>query len=95
MKSIGRLYADTLKLKHPTFPLFEWGWSQETEEPYRESAACLVFWVPFIPRGYAVGIWGNPVHEDVALRKAIKKFDDAPEAKTIRDWSKVGENEDF
>lgn len=95
MKSIGPLYVDTLKLKHPVRPLFEWGWSQETEEPYRESAVCIVFWVPFIPRGYAVGLWGKPVHEDVALRKAVTKLSEEPEASDIRKWLKVGDREDF
>ena len=95
MKSIGSLYVDTIKLKHPVRPLFEWGWSQETEEPYRESAVCVVFWVPFIPRGYAFGIWGKPVHEEVALRKAVSTLKDKPEASDIRSWQRVGEHEDF
>lgn len=72
MKSFGPLYVDSLKLKHPVWPLFEWGWSQETEEPYRESAACLVFWVPFIPRAYAIGVWGKPLHEEAAISRALK-----------------------
>ncbi|CAB4128564.1 hypothetical protein UFOVP225_41 [uncultured Caudovirales phage] len=95
MKSVGSLYVDTIKLKHPVRPLFEWGWSQETEEPYRESAVCIVFWVPFAPRGYAFGIWGKPVHEDVALQKAVKAFDKAPKPEEIKTWQKVGELEDF
>jgi hypothetical protein len=72
MKSFGPLYVDSLKLKHKLRPMFEWGWSQETEEPYRQSAACLVFWVPFIPRGYAVGIWGKPMPEEEALNRALQ-----------------------
>jgi hypothetical protein len=95
MKSFGSLYVDTIKLKHPVRPMFEWGWSQETEEPYRESATCLVFWVPFVPRGLAIGIWGKPVHEDKALAKAVKNFDRAPEPDEISEWRKVGEDEDF
>lgn len=71
MQSFGRLYVDTIKLKHPVRPVFEWGWSQETEHPYRESSVCLVFWVPFIPRGLAVGLWGKPVAEEEALRKVL------------------------
>lgn len=94
MKSLGSLYVDTIKLKHPVRPLFEWGWSQETEEPYRESAVCLVFWVPFVPRGYAFGIWGSPVHEDVALQKAIKAFDEAPKPAEIKTWQKLGDYDD-
>jgi hypothetical protein len=73
LKSIGPLYVDTIKLKHPLTPVFEWGWSQETEEPYRESAVCLVFWVPFINRGYAIGIWGKPVSEETALQKIFRE----------------------
>lgn len=72
MKSFGPLYVDTIKLKHPVLPLFEWGWSQETEPPYRASKVCAVFWIPFVPRGYALGIWGDPVREEQALRKAVK-----------------------
>lgn len=76
MKSIGPLYVDTIKLKHPLTPVFEWGWSQETEEPFRESAVCLVFWMPFIPRGYAIGLWGKPVSEDQAYNKVFKPTDE-------------------
>lgn len=71
MYSIGPLFVDTLKLKHPIRPMFEWGWSQETEHPYRESAVCVVFWVPFAPLGLAFGIWGEPVSEEQALRKVL------------------------
>jgi len=75
LKSIGSLYVDTIKLKHPLTPVFEWGWSQETEEPFRESAVCLVFWVPFINRGYAVGIWGAPVTEEQVYNKIFKPIE--------------------
>jgi hypothetical protein len=84
MKSVGTLYVDTIKLKHPIFPLAEWGWSQETEHPFRKSKACLVVWVPFVPRGYAVGVWGNPVDEDEALGKLFTFS--STEAKEIRKW---------
>ena len=84
MKTVGSLYVDTIKLKHPLVPVFEWGWSQETEYPYRESKVCLVFWVPFIKRGYAVGIWGNPIDEDEALGKVLRKFDASSEE--IKKW---------
>lgn len=77
MKSIGSLYVDTVKLKHPLRPVFEWGWSQETEEPFRKSEVCLVFWVPFVPVGLAVGIWGKPqteeaVYSAMGLREVAK-----------------------
>jgi hypothetical protein len=72
MKSFGPLYVDTIKLKHPVRPLFEWGWSQETEEPYRESKVCAVFWIPFVPRGYAIGLWGKPVREDEAMKRVTR-----------------------
>jgi hypothetical protein len=72
MKSIGPLYVDSIKLKHPVKPLFEWGWSQETSYPYRESKVCAVFWIPFVRRGYALGIWGKPIREEQALSKAVK-----------------------
>jgi len=84
MKSVGPLYIDTIKLKHPVFPMFEWGWSQETEHPFRASKVCLVFWVPFAPRGYAIGLWGNPIDEDEALNKVFKVR--KTEAKEIREW---------
>lgn len=71
MKSLGPLYVDSIKLKHPVKPLFEWGWSQETDYPYRESKVCAVFWVPFVPRGYAIGVWGKAVAEESALRKVL------------------------
>lgn len=86
MKSIGPLYVDSLKLKHPTFPLFEWGWSQETEEPFRESALCIVFWVPFIPRGYAFGIWGKPLHEEEAVSKALRVREMQTPTEDIKGW---------
>jgi hypothetical protein len=84
MKSVGPLYVDTIKLKHPVFPMFEWGWSQETEHPYRESATCIVFWVPFIPRGYAFGIWGKPIEEEEALGKVLRGINTDPEE--IKTW---------
>lgn len=84
MKSIGPLYVDTIKLKHPITPVFEWGWSQETEYPFRKSAVCLVIWVPFVPRGYAIGLWGDKVDEDEAFTKV---FNVTPtEASEIRKW---------
>ena len=88
MQSFGPLYVDTLKLKHPVFPLFEWGWSQEIEEPFRESAVCLVIWIPFVPLGVAIGIWGKPVTEDQALKKALNNEARSQEIKAdeIREW---------
>jgi hypothetical protein len=84
MKSVGSLYVDTLKLKHPVAPVLEWGWTQETEHPYRKSKVCLVFWVPFVPRGYAIGLWGDTVSEDEALSKIFTTR--KAEAKEIRKW---------
>jgi len=84
LKSFGSLYVDSIKLKHPVFPMFEWGWSQETEHPYRESSICIVFWVPFIKRGYAFGLWGNPLDEDEALGKVLRKLDTPSEE--IKKW---------
>lgn len=84
MKSVGSLYVDTIKLKHPITPVFEWGWSQETEHPYRESKVCLVFWVPFVKRGYAIGVWGNPIDEDEALGKVLRATNTDP--KEIKKW---------
>jgi hypothetical protein len=82
MKSIGSLYADTIKLKHPIKPVFEWGWSIETEEPFRESKVCLVFWVPFVPLGLAVGIWGKPQTEEAVYAaigmREVAKFGNLP-----------------
>jgi hypothetical protein len=84
MKSIGPLFVNTIKLKHPVFPMFEWGWSQETEHPYRESSLCIVFWVPFVKLGIAVGLWGNPIDEDEALGKVLRKLDTPSEE--IKKW---------
>ena len=84
MKSFGSLYVDSIKLKHPIKPLFEWGWSQETEEPYRESKVCLVFWVPLIPRGLAIGLWGKAVPEEQAYLKAMRGMD--AKAAEVREW---------
>jgi hypothetical protein len=84
LKTVGSLYVDSIKLKHPVFPMFEWGWSQETEHPYRASKVCLVFWVPLVNRGYAVGLWGNPIDEDEALGKVLRKLDTPSEE--IKKW---------
>lgn len=86
MKSFGPLYVDIIKLNHPTFPIFEWGWSQETEEPFRESRVCLVFWVPFIPRGYAVGIWGAPLSEEDAIIRALRVRETQTATEDIKAW---------
>jgi hypothetical protein len=84
VKSVGSLYVDTIKLKHPITPVFEWGWSQETEHPYRASKVCVVLWVPFIKRGYAIGLWGNPIDEDEALGKVLRQLDTPSEE--IKKW---------
>lgn len=84
MKSFGRLYVDTIKLKHPITPMFEWGWSQETEEPFRESATCLVFWVPLLPIALVAGVWGEPISEEAAYMKAMQVMDTKTE--DIREW---------
>lgn len=86
MRSLGPLYVDTIKLNHPVFPLFEWGWSQEVEEPFRESAICIVFWVPFVPRGYAFGIWGEPLMEEEAVSKALRVREMKAATKDIKEW---------
>lgn len=86
MQSIGPLYVDSLKLKHPIWPMFELGWSLETEEPFRESAICLVFWVPFVPRGYAVGVWGKPLPEEEAITKALRVREMKAATEDIKEW---------
>lgn len=82
MKSFGSLYVDTIKLKHPIKPVFEWGWTQETEEPFRKSKTCLVFWVPFIPRALVFGVWGEPQNEDAVFNaikvREVSKFGNLP-----------------
>lgn len=96
MKSVGPLYVDSIKLKHPVFPLAEWGWSQETSYPYRESKVCAVFWIPFIRRGYAVGLWGEPVREEEALKKAVRFGRNDPAQLTvdkIRDYAVIEREE--
>jgi hypothetical protein len=69
MKSIGKYYLDTIKLKHPLLPIIERGWSVEAEDPYRESAWCWVIWIPFVRRGYAIGKWGKVVGENFLYEK--------------------------
>ena len=86
MKSIGPLYVDSLKLKHPIRPIFEWGWSQETEEPFRESALCIVMWIPFVPRGYAFGIWGKPLAEEEAITRALRVRETETATEDIKRW---------
>lgn len=86
MKSFGPIYVDSIKLNHPTFPIFEWGWSQETEEPFRESQVCLVFWVPFVPRGYAIGIWGAPLSEEDAISRALRVRETQTATEEIKGW---------
>ena len=86
MKTLGPLYVDTLKLKHPIRPVFEWGWTQETEYPYRVSAVCIVFWLPFIPRGVAFGVLGKPQTEEDALNRALQLRDLNLKASDVREW---------
>lgn len=72
MKSIGRLYGQTMKYPHRFFwPLFEIGYTTEIEEPYRYGT-CLVFRIPFLKPAIAIGLWmkrGN--EEEAALLRAI------------------------
>ncbi|CAB4129791.1 hypothetical protein UFOVP115_122 [uncultured Caudovirales phage] len=93
MKSIGSLYVDTIKLKHPIKPMFEWGWTQETTSPYRKSKTCLVIWVPFIPRALVIGAWGEPQNETAVFEainmREISKFGNLPVgtmSKNVSDW---------
>ena len=73
MISKGKFYADTLKYPHRNFlPIVEEGWTQETEDPYRKSAFCLVLRFPFTRPGLVLGIWGKPVNdEETALAQAM------------------------
>ena len=92
MKSFGSLFVNTIKLKHPVLPLFEWGWTQETDRPYRKSKTCLVFWIPFVPLAIAVGTWGEPqdinaVYEAMGVRK-VAEFGDLPVGTKGEDVSK-------
>lgn len=70
MISIGKLYLDTINLKHPLFPVYEHGWTIESEEPFRGSKWCRVIWMPFVPLGLVIGWWGEPKGEE-ALYEAI------------------------
>ena len=57
MKTYGSLYTGTLRYYHKRlFPILEYGWTQETEYPYRKGSG-LVFRVPFTTGGYYFGMW--------------------------------------
>jgi hypothetical protein len=87
MKSFGPLYVDTVSyniIGHK--PLFEKGWSQETEEPFREGK-CFVIRVPFTNLGVAIGTWGQPSdNPDEALRKILGSYDLDVELEEVRYW---------
>ncbi len=75
MKTIGPLYADTMKyssyFKTKLFPIVEPGWTQETEEPFRKGK-CLVFRFPFTTPGFIVGLFKHSgLGEQEALMNAM------------------------
>lgn len=71
MKSIGPLYVDLVKYPTRKFlPVFEHGWSNEIEEPFRRGV-CWVFRFPFTKLGYVIGIWKEKQEELDALISAI------------------------
>jgi hypothetical protein len=71
MKEFGKLYVDTLKYPHRKFlPIFEKGWTNEIEEPYRRGS-CLVFRFPFTKPGLVIGRWKYTQDETEALINAI------------------------
>lgn len=72
MKSLGPLYVDTVAPLERKSPVFSYGWSQETEEPFRKSAVCIVLRVPFTAFGLAFGVWGEELSEEEALVTAIQ-----------------------
>jgi hypothetical protein len=91
--SIGPLFVNTIKLHHPIRPVFEWGWTQEIDKPYRKSKTCLVIWIPFVPLALAFGVWGEPqTREDVNKAMGIRdiaQFSDLPVgtmSKDVKEW---------
>jgi hypothetical protein len=91
--SIGPLFVNTVKLHHPIRPMFEWGWTQEVDRPYRKSKTCLVIWIPFVPLAIAFGVWGEP-QDPEAVNAAmgiheLAKFGDLPvgtKSEDVREW---------
>ena len=84
MLSIGPLFVNTVKLHHPIRPVFEWGWTQEIDKPYRKSKTCLAL---------AFGVWGEPqTREDVNKAMGIRdiaQFSDLPVgtmSKDVKEW---------
>jgi hypothetical protein len=81
MKTLGPLYAGTLKYYHNKFlPIIEIGKTQETEMPYRYGH-CLVFRFPFTKPGFYLGVLFKTVDEphlltdddiDSLMSKAMK-----------------------
>ena len=60
MKTFGKIYVDSVKYNIiGKKPLFEKGWSQETEHPFRKGT-CAVVRMPFTKKALAVGLWGAP-----------------------------------
>lgn len=82
MLSVGPLFVNTVKLHHPIRPVFEWGWTQEVDRPYRRSKVCLVFWVPFVPLAIAAGIWGEPQDYEAVTKamgfREVARFENLP-----------------
>ena len=72
MIDIGPLYAQILKYPHRKFlPVFEKGWTNEIDEPYRKGS-CLVFRFPFTKPGFVLGVWTKSAQdEQEALTAAI------------------------
>jgi hypothetical protein len=72
MKTFGPIYVDKIKYPHRNFlPITEIGWTQETEEPFRDGK-CLVFRFPFTHPGFVLGVFGKPQDEEHALVRAIQ-----------------------
>lgn len=93
MKSIGPLYGDVIQYYHRNFlPIVEKGWTQETEHPFRQSKACLVFRFPFTKPGFVLGLWKRSegfVHDEDAddmLARALSLRDMGLDTEEIGEW---------
>lgn len=67
---IGRLYFSTITYPSREIPLWDVGWTGETDEPYR-IGACRVIRVPLTKCGVVIGWWGSPGAEEDTLAFAI------------------------
>lgn len=69
-KEVGSLFAHTMKYPNTNFPLFEKGFSQEIDHPFRKGSSIVVR-LPLSTTALVIGKWGAEQDEDDALTEAI------------------------